>query len=71
MRPMGAVIATLLVLAAACSARRFRGECEGARVGEPVVDLARRLEAAGGGYVGKIGSEYHWTRSKGLFKAAD
>ena len=63
--------ALLVLLIAGCSARKLRDACEAIAPGELMVDVAARLEAAGGRYVGKLGREYHWTRSKGFFKTAN
>jgi len=59
-------IAALTVGAGACSGGPFRSTCQAIKPGELVADVAARLESDGGGYVGKLGQEYHWTRSTGI-----
>ena len=48
-----------------------RGLPVGIEPGELVIDVAGRLEAAGGGYVGKAEREYHWTRGKWFMTTAN
>ena len=64
------MLVVALALISGCGGARFRASCEAVAPGEPLADVKRALQAAGGRYSLKVPdrNQHWWTRPKLFFK---